>query len=572
MFWKQNESAYAQSIEAGYKKGIARSAGNLSMVYETQSDYKKSLEYALKSESVGAEIKDTFSIANAKLQIGNIYFNTQDFSKAHKIYAEAYAIGKKRKDYVIMGDALSGISNYYQAVDSVDKSLEYAIKSLDCYKHTHEGNKLAVAYLKMGIFYFYGLNNVDSAVVYLEKAEHESIISKDNLNLSVSRIALSDLYKSKKEYKKAESYLNSSLENIREYGDKANELKILSRMARLNYAQNKYKDAYNYLIEAYNLKDTVFNSEKTKEITTAKLSSEFSKEKELMELKRTQEQEILNQKIEKEHAVINYLIVTASLLLLLAIVIFRIYRLKHKSKSIIEAKNREITDSIQYARGIQQTILPILPAEAKVIYKPKDIVSGDFYWYKKIDGVEYYAVADCTGHGVPGALLSMLCTELLNACVGKFPFPCDMLAYVHKELKSRMEILGRKDGMEIALITYDREKKYLTYSGANRDLYLMHGNKLEVLKATKHGIGADSNTDGSFGLYTTNVLTKCDVVYLITDGYTDQFGANGKKFGSKQFKEFISMKPDIELIDKTLDAWQGNTEQTDDICVMKIEL
>lgn len=574
VFWKKNEEAYNLSKEIEYKKGIARSASNLSMVYETQSDYKKSLEYALEAEKVGSKIKDTFSIANAKLQIGNIYYNTGDLKKSKEFYWQAYNIGKVCSDNIIMGDALNSISNYYQGVDSVELALVYSKKSLEKYLSSKETGKICVTYLKIGILFFYADNNPDSAKVYFKRAEESCLKYNDKLNLAITQIALSDVYKNENNYKMSEGYLVNSLKNIREFGDKANELKILSRISRVKYLQNNYKDAYSYLFSAYLLKDTVLNSEKTKEITTAKLSSEFEKEKELIELKQKKEQEVLNAKIDKEHAIVKYLIITAILLLSLAIVIFRIYRLKYKSEKIIEAKNKEIMDSIEYAKGIQQTILPKLPVHANVLFKPKDIVSGDFYWYKKIGDVEYYAVADCTGHGVPGSLLSMLCTELLNSAVNNpnNTFPSNILSDVHKELKNRMEILGRKDGMEISLISYDRRKKYLTYSGANRDLYIVRNYNLEVIKATKHGIGSEFNVDGSFGLYTTTVISKGDKVYLTTDGYVDQFGLKGKKFGSKAFKGLIEMEPDIEMLQKTIEIWQMDEEQTDDICVMVIEL
>ena len=574
VFWKKNEEIYSESKKIGYQKGVARAASNLSMVYETQSDYKKSLEYALEAEKIGTKIKDTFSIANAKLQIGNIYYNTGDLKKSKEFYWQAYNIGKMKSDNIVMGDALNCIANYYQGVDSVDNALNYSKKALDKYVNSNEPEKISATYLKIGVIFFYLNNEPDSAKNYLKKAEKNCIKYNDKLNLAITQTVLSDIYKKEGNLKISETYLNSSLVSVREFGDKSNELKILSRLSKVKYLQNNYKEAYDCLSVAYLLKDTVLNSEKTKEITTAKLNSEFEKEKELIELKQKKEEEVLNAKIDKEQAIVRYLIITAVLLLSLAIVIFRIYRLKYKSEKIIEGKNKEIMDSIEYAKGIQQTILPKLPDNAKVLFKPKDIVSGDFYWYKKIGNVEYYAVADCTGHGVPGSLLSMLCTELLNSAVNNKEnvFPSDILSEVHKELKRRMEILGRKDGMEISLISYDRNKKYLTYSGANRDLYIVHNNSLGVIRATKHGIGSEFNVDGEFGLYTTNVIAEGDMVYLTTDGYIDQFGISGKKFGSKQFKQFLEMKPDVDLLGKTMQNWQGNEEQTDDICVMTIKL
>jgi serine phosphatase RsbU (regulator of sigma subunit) len=251
-------------------------------------------------------------------------------------------------------------------------------------------------------------------------------------------------------------------------------------------------------------------------------------------------------------------------------------------------KNKNITDSMIYAKDIQTALLPkqnyihqYFP-QSFLINMPKDIVSGDFYWFSKYEGKFVIAVGDCTGHGVPAALISMIGYNKLNYIVNKLgeTNPAKILAHLNVEIRDVFQQDDQetaiRDGMDIAICTIDSKTDLLEFSGANRPLYFVKDNSLEVIKGDKKCIGGIWNKAQEF---TCHSLPVSDVrgIYLFTDGFLDQFGGqNGKKFLSKRFKNILSvakeyaMKDQRNLLVKTINEWRGEAEQTDDICVLGI--
>ena len=254
-------------------------------------------------------------------------------------------------------------------------------------------------------------------------------------------------------------------------------------------------------------------------------------------------------------------------------------------KEIVEEKNVEITQSIEYAKRIQQAILPTesfrqqyLP-NSFVLYRPKDIVAGDFYWLEKVNDKLFFAAADCTGHGVPGAMVSVVCHNALNQSVHEFELtdPADILnktrELVIKTFKhSDMEV---KDGMDVGLCALDMNTGELQFSGANNSLYLIENSEIQEIKPDKQPIGNYANAV-PFSSQRINV-SKGSTIYLFTDGFADQFGGEkGKKYKYKPFKQFLEklQNSDInehaELINNEFDRWKGDLEQVDDVCIFGV--
>jgi serine phosphatase RsbU (regulator of sigma subunit) len=253
--------------------------------------------------------------------------------------------------------------------------------------------------------------------------------------------------------------------------------------------------------------------------------------------------------------------------------------------SNIEENNKSITDSLNYAKLIQQAMLPdknILRQYFKssfIIYKPKDIVSGDFYWFHEKGDSLTVAVADCTGHGVPGALMSMIGSAVLNEIVNDCDRPSMILnrlnVGVRKALKQESADKSC-DGMDIAVCTVNRKSSEIQFAGANRHLvYFRNGREMELLKGNKFGIGglySESTIE-----YTNHVIryAEGDVFYMFTDGYADQFGgARGKRMMTRNFFNILARSLSFGLIEQELvlrhwlEKWQRNLEQTDDILVL----
>jgi len=258
-----------------------------------------------------------------------------------------------------------------------------------------------------------------------------------------------------------------------------------------------------------------------------------------------------------------------------------------RQKQLVEEKNKEITSSIQYALRIQTAIL--LPsrivkkylADSFIIYKPKDIVAGDFYWIETIDDLVLFAACDSTGHGVPGAMVSVVCHNALNRAVREFNLykPSDILdktaAIVYDSFsKSEDEI---KDGMDISLCVLNTKTKHLEWAGAKNPIWLVKKGEFIETKADKQSIGITEVispfTNSSFQ------LNKGDAIYIFSDGFADQFGGKDKnKLNRKRFKDLILTLQDLKMqeqgsrLEQFFDSFKGDTEQTDDILVMGVKV
>ena len=260
-----------------------------------------------------------------------------------------------------------------------------------------------------------------------------------------------------------------------------------------------------------------------------------------------------------------------------------------EQKAIIEIKNNEITDSINYAKRIQQSILPpiseisaALP-HSFVLFKPKDIVSGDFYWFEESNNKTLIAACDCTGHGVPGAIMSMLGADKLNESLVHSSDVSSILTLVNKGVKKALRQSSKedstRDGMDLALCAFDKGMNFLEYSGANRPLWVIRNNRNEIeeVKATKVAIGGFTDEDQVFEKHKIE-LNKNDAIYIFTDGFADQFSQDDKKLMTRKFKEILlsiqdkSMEEQKNYLDTFIEDWKGGMEQTDDILVIGIRI
>ncbi|MBI2723091.1 MAG: GAF domain-containing protein [Bacteroidetes bacterium] len=262
----------------------------------------------------------------------------------------------------------------------------------------------------------------------------------------------------------------------------------------------------------------------------------------------------------------------------------------HKQKAIIEEKNKDITDSIRYAKKIQQAIAPNIEefnrnfTDSFILYKPKDIVSGDFYWFDHFENnTTVFAAADCTGHGVPGAFMSLICSDIMYKVINdqKIYEPAKALTSIDErlvQLIKKSSEASANDGMDIALCTYYKAQGKLQYAGAHRPLLLIRNKQIIEYRPNKYSIGGHTTDGKHFDLTEVDVM-KGDLIYLLTDGYADQFGGDsGKKFKYKNFKELIvsicnkPMWEQKEILDETFEAWRGSLEQIDDVCVIGVKI
>lgn len=258
-----------------------------------------------------------------------------------------------------------------------------------------------------------------------------------------------------------------------------------------------------------------------------------------------------------------------------------------QKNEVIEMAFNDIKASINYAKRIQESILPMLSdiedafPDSFVLFRPRDVVSGDFYWFSRHKTTSVIACVDCTGHGVPGAFMSMIGNTLLNQIVNEKGIltPSEILQLLNERirhsLKQNLENVETKDGMDIAICTYDTQTRELNYAGANRPLYIVHAAELKEIKADKHSIGGDQNDNEKKFTNHTILLKTGSTIYLSSDGYADQFGGpKGKKFMVKQFQasllklQYLALKDQGIELNKILEQWKGEVEQVDDILVI----
>jgi serine phosphatase RsbU (regulator of sigma subunit) len=344
------------------------------------------------------------------------------------------------------------------------------------------------------------------------------------------------------------------------------------------------------------------------------MTYEFDKEREVEQLKQALVEKDLSDEIIRQNSIILYFIIILCIVVVCAVLIWRSYRINKSARKriafqnlLLEEQNKNIVDSIKYAKHIQEAILPppdlmrtLLP-DHFVVYKPKDIVSGDFYWVKERNNKIYLAVVDCTGHGVPGAFMSIVGRNGLSEAMNNLedPSSADVLDflnnYVNDTLNQTIENSTIRDGMDIALCVIDKKNHTIQYSGANNPLWIVRStisglDKQQpfVFGEDKRGIEykADKQPVGNFvgdvSRPFTNAeikLLKGDMLYLFSDGFSDQFGGpKKKKFKRARLKSLLysiasySFKRQKQIIENTFEEWKGDIEQIDDVCIVGVRI
>ncbi len=430
--------------------------------------------------------------------------------------------------------------------------------------------------------------------------------------IAVSYGSLADLYKDMKDYKNAVKYYDSALvftEQIQSADDFIYNYKGLSETYEL---MGNDKEAFKYY-KLYRLwNDSVNNNQNSKKISEMEMDFRYKSEQREKDLIQKNKDAITQEKIKQQKYII-----WAAVLGGLCLVIFLGFTIKSniekkktnkqlqifndeisEQKNIIEQKNHEITDSITYASRIQQGVIPdeeelkkILPQHF-VFFKPRDIVSGDFYWACKVKSKTnpnsnrtVVAVVDCTGHGVPGAFMSLVGNTLLNQTIGRSAIetPAQALDYINaqlpKTIKSKSSTGTIKDGMEIAMCDFHFDTLTMYFAGANSNIYLVRHGEIQIYRGDKQPIG--ESLSGTITNYSNQVISlqKNDCVYLISDGYADQFGGEkGKKFKYKPLENLFcsiadkDVKEQRDILSKAFDDWKSSHEQVDDVLIMGIKI
>ena len=588
---ENHQKCLAIRMECGDIRGVGNAYNNIGLVYVNTSDYEKSLTNYLKAIKIKEELGDKKSAANTYNNIGVIYDRQGNYDKALEYYEKALQLRLETNDKRGMGMSYNNIGIVYFGRKEYAQSLKNLAKAIAIRDEVGDKKGLADSYINTGNVYFLQ-GKYDKAQEYYFKAAgiNENIGNKRGIALGYSNIGT--CYLKQNDLNTALLYLLKAEKMLKELANKDIRVDTYMSLAELHKLKGDYKQAFEYQTMYAELKDTLFDersSEKMLEMNT-KYESE-KKDKELIQ----KDAEIIRQQGEtdKQRILRNAFIVGFLLVLVFSFFTYKAYRQKQKANKLLDKKNELITDSINYARRIQESILPPLTEIKKhipdffVFYQPKDIVSGDFYWFSVInDGTENTAVmlaaVDCTGHGVPGAFMSMMAYNLLEQIVKKnhVTQPAEVLKELNmltSEVLQQHNVQGNvNDGMDMALIKLSSYE--LQYAGARNSLYIIRNGSLLEFKADKFSVGILTEKSYSYKNHTVK-LVKGDCVYLFTDGFPDQFGGgNGEKFYYQSFRELLlrisslSIEEQKQQIQAAFVEWKGNHSQTDDVLVLGVRI
>ena len=595
---KAGFEALAVAKRMGYDKGIGRACYYIGISFSKRNKYDLAMEWYLKAIPMYEKAKDTSGVAWTVMLIGVVDYYLKNNEKAIANYKKALTLFEQAHNDLGRANCLVNLGSIYSETEQFDKAIEYCRQAYKLFGASNHGKAVATSLIANIYCDLYlkndSLGNKDLADEYLKRAirtyndnlqiytQLDQPVEKSGIYLNLYSIT----FRSKK-YNEAFQYLDSAFNLVKD----VNNVIILQNIYHGYYKWYLQKsdsaNALSYYLKYSAAKDSVFNMEKAKKIDALNVQLvEVEKEKEITGLKKDKE---------KRGLILWGVGLLAVLALALSILFFKRFREKQNANlvlsdknKIIEDKNKEIIDSINYAKRIQQALLTSESELQKcftdvfVLYKPKDIVSGDFYWYAESEQNKILAVADCTGHGVPGAFMSMMGYEMLQDILLKenITTTAEALKILDVRITETLNKSAKsRDGMDMALCAFSKSKQSVQFSGANRPLLHFSNGILTEYKPNKNTIGGD--VDGTDKKYHAQdiAVKQGDIFYFFTDGYADQFGGSGgKKFKYKQLKEILQtiyadpLEVQKQKLEAAFETWKGNLEQVDDICVIGVKI
>ncbi|MBN8701548.1 MAG: tetratricopeptide repeat protein [Bacteroidetes bacterium] len=633
--------AYSLRKKANDLKGAVMSLSNIGICYEIQSQYDSAMVYYTKCLSIDHQLKDSVGLGYDYINIGNVYWSEYKLDSTIYYYKKAFNLRLELRDTVGIATCLSNLAGVCIEFKKYKDAISYCREAEKIVQKIDDKYSLGVIYSQIGASY-QNLLREDSATTYFERALtiYTQINHKRGIAKSQSRLA--KLYYTQKKQKEALDLLTNSIAIYRA-GSFINELiPDLKLAAQISFENNDYDNAIVLCKESYTLAGNknqsdyqaecaellglcyqkkgnyqlrslyldsallflkkIRNMEKSSAIDFAAYKTDIETKSKKIEIdKLNLEKEKQKLAIKNRNNTIAFTIVALVLFFVLSVIAYRKFykekKLKaelerknaaiERQKKIIEDKNNDIFKSISYAEKIQQAFLPnpinlnIYFADSFILYLPKDVVSGDFYWIEKREESIYFAAVDCTGHGVPGAIMSSLGYSILNQALfeRKLDKPSEILFFLSKTLNAllKQDDKSVKDGMDIVLCKFNKTTKILTLSGAMNPAYFISDNIFKEYKTSKTQIGYHKQKDASEYQDVEIPVKRGDCLYLLSDGFADQFGGpKNKKYKYAPLKELLlsihsqKMNAQKQLLHNTFLSWKKEEEQTDDVLLMGI--
>jgi tetratricopeptide (TPR) repeat protein len=588
--YANNAEKNAEKIS--YVKGIAYAYNNIGIIYSNSGDYTASMTSYLKALNNFEKINNLIGVANIYGNIGIIHMVQNNYEKSLENTLKSLAIKEKLGDKKALLTGYNNLGLIYCKKNEYDKALENYFKCVELLKAKQDKNALAVCYNNIGNTY--KLQKKYGKALDIEMKA--LLISKeiaDTQSIGYSYYNIGCLYIELNDYELAKKYINDALAIDKKIGNKDAVKEEYISLSTLYEKQGDYARAFEYHQLYASVKDSLLNEESSRQIAEMNTKYESEKKEKDIQLltkdKKLQETEIGKQKLIKNLFIIGLLIAVC-----FAFIILNRFRVTRKQKIIIEHQNEQIVESINYSKRIQNSLLPNV-AEIKenipslfVLYEPKNIVSGDFYYFKRFENYSVLACVDCTGHGVPGGFMSTLGSLLLDKIVNnKALKPSEILIQLNNEI---IRILHQQaggelqDGMDLSVCLIDKKNGIIEYSGARNGIIVVKNNEAKRYKANPLPVGGNYMKKGvpiERNFKTESIaLNNNDWVFMYTDGFIEQIGGiENQPMNYEQFeKQLINTtrlntdEEKIDLLKSELTTWSGNNEQTDDVLIIGFNL
>lgn len=570
---------------------MAKAENFLGIINYSKGYSLTALEHYQRSQNISRSIGDNSGAVKAANNIAIVYTNMGEHEKAIEIYEEAFQTNMSLN---LLDEAASNIFNIassYLSMQKYDRVRE-ALSKLSEFNHI-SSTSIDPCFILADVYI--AENKLDSAMTCLKKGYDISVKEGDEFFLASVILSMAQVHSEQEKYDLANTNLYEAGQIIEKNGFNDLKLSMLEIKADLASKRGWFEQAYRYNKEYQSLKDSLITINNFNRIS--ELNAKYESEKKEAQIAR--QAQTINQK----NSLFKISVVVAiALLTLLGVIVFNLNR-KKKMNLLLKEQNNEIKrqrhkviSSINYARRIQRSILPMdeylrkyLP-NSFIYFKPRDIVSGDFYWFRWIDDRLYIAAIDCTGHGVPGAFMSLIANYKINKVVNEMKKrePSEILFYLHQEIISSLnqerDPQNAQDGMDISLCVIDPQLKVVRFSGANHAIYMTQNNELVEFKASPISIGGmvfeKQLEQNSNPFPTTEIHYQTgDCLFMYSDGMMDQLGEGGKKLNKTRFKNLlqsICMEENFENGNETcsaaLLAWRNEYPQTDDILIIGARL
>ena len=569
---------------------------NLGIIYYGLGNYERTLDYFYQAQSYNEALQDSMRMSIGYNNIGLILSDLGRLEETVKNHKLSLKIKQSLNDREGIANSYSNLGLAYQDMDSLDKAINYFYKALQIDNELNNPYGLYVTYSNLGKNY-YLRNQYDSTTFYYNKA----IMLSDQINNNYNKAELlkdyADLNAKQQEYQRAIEKYNSSIRLAEEIEANSIIRDNYHGLSQVYRQQGNLDDALNSFEKYDSINKLIFNQEQTQKLAEIEKSYQIQRgQKEIELLKKGAE--IKDLQLRNNTYTMYFLV--AGIIMVAAIVMLQYRKNLYKTKTNrilrdqnteIADKNKNIMDSILYAKNIQKAILPsgeklkTIFKDAFVYSKARDIVNGDFYWFTQKGDKVIIAAVDCTGHGVPAAFLNVLGNSHLNSIIIEQNRlePGEVLQQLNHRILSSMHGndlgLHTEDGMDIGLCLFDTKTQRLQFAGAKRPLYYFNQGQLNIIKGDSHPVGGDAYPKDRSFIQHEIQLQKNDCIYLFSDGLVDQFGGTqNKKFMYSRLRSILNrvydqpMEDQLMVIKDEFYSWKGSNQQTDDILIIGVRV